>query len=65
MEFLLSADRIDARRAFELGLLNEIVPRTTLLDKAFEYAARITKNAPLAVQATKRSVLRGPETRHA
>jgi enoyl-CoA hydratase len=29
------------------------------LDTAFDYAARITKNAPLAVQATKRSVLEG------
>jgi enoyl-CoA hydratase len=59
MEFLLCADRIDAQRAFEMGLLNAVVPEEALLDKAFEYAARITKNAPLAVQATKRSVLEG------
>ena len=42
-----------------MGLLNAVVPEDALLDKAFEYAARITKNAPLAVQATKRSVLEG------
>jgi len=30
-----------------------------LLDKAHEWANRITANAPLAVQATKESVLRG------
>ncbi len=30
-----------------------------MLDKAFEYASRITKNAPLAVRATKRSVIEG------
>jgi enoyl-CoA hydratase len=59
MEFLLCADRIDAHRAFEMGLLNAVVPEDALIDKAFEYAARITKNAPLAIQATKRSVLEG------
>src|SRR6478672_8669407 len=59
MEFLLCADLIDARRALEMGLLNAVVPEDALLDKAFEYAARITKNAPLAIQATKRSALEG------
>ena len=42
-----------------MGLLNAVVPEEQLLDKAFEYAARIVKNAPLAIQATKRSVLEG------
>ena len=59
MEFLLCADLIDAQRAFQMGLLNAVVAEDALLDSAFEYAARITKNAPLAVQATKRSVLEG------
>jgi enoyl-CoA hydratase len=59
MEFLLCADRVDAQRAYEMGLLNAVVPEDALLDTAFEYAARITKNAPLAIQATKRSVLEG------
>jgi enoyl-CoA hydratase len=59
MEVLLCADRFDAQQASEMGLLNAVVPEDALLDKAFEYAARITKNAPLAVQATKRSVLDG------
>ena len=59
MEFLLCADQVDAQRAFQMGLVNAVVPEEELLDKAFEYASRITKNAPLAVQATKRSVLEG------
>ena len=42
-----------------MGLLNAIVPRDQLLDKAYEYARRITANAPLAVQATKQSVWEG------
>jgi enoyl-CoA hydratase len=59
MEFLLTAEPVPATRAFEMGLLNEIVPRSQLLDRAQEWAARITENAPLAVAATKESALRG------
>src|SRR2546423_3627402 len=58
MEVLLTADRFPAPRALELGLINGIVPREQLMDKAYEWARRITANAPLAVQATKESVLR-------
>ena len=58
MEFLLCADLIPAERAYEMGLLNAIVPREQLLDKAREYAARMIANAPLAVQATKESALK-------
>ena len=59
MEFLLTADRYPAERAMEMGLLNAIVPEESLLEEAYAFARRITKNAPLAVQATKRSVLEG------
>ena len=59
MEFLLCADLVPAERAFEMGLLNAIVPREELLDAARAYAARMIANAPLAVQATKESALKG------
>src|ERR687893_2101269 len=59
MEFLLTAEAFPASRALELGLLNEIVPEDELADRAIWWASRITANAPLAVQATKESVLRG------
>lgn len=59
MEFLLTAERFPAQRALELGLINEIVPEDQLLEKAYDWARRISANAPLAVQATKESVVRG------
>jgi enoyl-CoA hydratase len=59
MEFLLCADLVPAERAMEMGLLNAVVPREQLLDKAREYAQRMIANAPLAVQATKQSALQG------
>jgi enoyl-CoA hydratase len=59
MEFLLCADLIPADRAYEMGLLNAVVPREELMEAAYGYARRITANAPLAVQATKQSVWEG------
>jgi enoyl-CoA hydratase len=59
MEFLLTAEAFPAERALTLGLLNEIVPEEQLMERARQWAARITANAPMAVQATKESVLRG------
>ena len=59
MEFLLTAEAFPASRALEVGLLNEIVEPDQLLERARDWAHRITSNAPLAVQATKESVLRG------
>jgi len=62
MEFLLTAEAFPAERALELGLLNEIVGEDELAERALWWAGRITANAPLAVQATKESVLRGLAT---
>jgi len=59
MEFLLTAEQFPAQRALELGLLNEIVAEDELQAKALDWARRIAVNAPLSVQATKESVLRG------
>jgi len=59
MEFLLTAEAFPASRALELGLINEIVEPEQLMARANEWAARICANAPLSVQATKESVLRG------
>lgn len=59
MEFLLTAEAFPASRALELGLVNEIVEPERLLERALSWAARINANAPLAVRATKESVLRG------
>ncbi|MGZ4710036.1 MAG: enoyl-CoA hydratase/isomerase family protein [Acidimicrobiales bacterium] len=59
MEFLLTAEAFPAERAFELGLLNEVVEPDQLMERARDWARRILVNGPLAVRATKESVLRG------
>lgn len=57
MELLLTADRIDATRALELGLVNQVVKPDKLIAAAYDWARRITQNAPLAVQAAKKSAV--------
>jgi enoyl-CoA hydratase len=51
-ELLLTADVIDTDTAMSLGLINYQVPEEEVLDKALELALKISKNAPLAVQAS-------------
>ena len=57
MEMGLTGDPIDAARAKELGLINQVAPAAELRDAALALAARITVNGPLAVQATKQLML--------
>ncbi len=55
-DLLLTARPIGAARAREIGLVNEIVPRTALLSTALAAADAIAANAPLAVAATRAGV---------
>jgi len=57
MEVMFTGAPISAQRAFELGLVNQVVEPSEVLNAAFELAQRICRNAPLAVQATKRIAL--------
>jgi enoyl-CoA hydratase len=52
-EMALTAEPIDAYRAYELGLVNRVVPGDEVLDAAIALAERIAKNAPLAVRTSK------------
>ena len=54
LELGLTGDPIDARRAYELGLVNRVVPAAAVMDEAIALAARIGENGPLAVMTTKR-----------
>lgn len=52
LELLLTGDVIDARGAFDLGLVNRVVPHGQLLEAARALAVRIVASAPLAVRET-------------
>lgn len=53
LEMILTGDPIDADQAERWGLVNRVVD-DDVLGAAFELARRIARNAPLAVQASKR-----------
>ena len=59
MEMLLTGDRIDAARAYEIGLVSRLVEPGALLATARQLADRIAQNGPLAVRITKELALRG------
>ncbi|EIV92511.1 enoyl-CoA hydratase-related protein [Frankia sp. QA3] len=56
MQMLLTGEPLTARRAYELGLVNEVVPGADLAGRARELAETIAANAPLSVRAAKRTV---------
>ncbi|CAN5491999.1 crotonase/enoyl-CoA hydratase family protein [soil metagenome] len=55
MRWMLTGDAMTADEALRLGLVSEIVPQASLLDRAKELAHSIAKQAPLAVQAVMAS----------
>jgi enoyl-CoA hydratase/carnithine racemase len=59
MALLGSQERMSAQRAYEVGLVTEVVPHERLLPRARELAELLCKNAPLAVWGTKMGILRG------
>ena len=59
MEILLTAEPISARKAYEYGIVNEVVPLDKLMPTAIKYAELICQNGPLAVRKVKESVVKG------
>jgi enoyl-CoA hydratase/carnithine racemase len=54
-------ERMSAQRAYELGLISEIVPHDDLPRRAREIAAIINRNAPLAVRGTRLAIRKGAD----
>jgi enoyl-CoA hydratase/carnithine racemase len=49
-------ERVGAQRAYELGLISEVVEHDRLLERAREIAALVNRNAPLAVRGTRLAI---------
>jgi enoyl-CoA hydratase/carnithine racemase len=54
-------ERLSAERAFQLGMVSEVVPHERLLARAREIAALVNRNAPLAVRGTRLAIRKGLE----
>jgi enoyl-CoA hydratase len=55
-EFLFLGERVDAKRAYELGMVNRVVPRGELAASTLDIAGRIAKMPRLGLALTKRAV---------
>ncbi|MBI5419123.1 MAG: enoyl-CoA hydratase/isomerase family protein [Deltaproteobacteria bacterium] len=58
-ELVLTGDPITAQRAFEIGLVNRVVPAADLMNAAREVAAKILSKGPVAVRTAKMAMNRG------
>ena len=61
MGMLLTGDPIDAKEAYRIGLINEVVPSTQLMKAAERWASRIIEGAPLSITASKQMALIGQD----
>jgi crotonobetainyl-CoA hydratase len=59
MGILLMARPINAEKALQLGVVNEVVSPDALMPTALKYAEYILRCAPLAVQTTKQCAMQG------
>ena len=57
-ELLLLADRVSAERAYQIGMINKIVPADQLMAEAERMAARLCELSPTAVQGMKESMVK-------
>ncbi len=53
LEAILTGDPLSSQRAYELGMVNKVVPEAEVMAEAEKLAGRITANAPLAVAASR------------
>jgi enoyl-CoA hydratase/carnithine racemase len=56
VELMLTGRTIGAKRAYEIGFVNEIVPQAQLIDAALAMAGEIIECAPLSVAAVRQVV---------
>jgi len=56
MEFMLLGQDLTAQRAYEVGMVNRVVPLGEQFDAAMEYATILRNSAPLVMQTIKKFV---------
>ena len=61
MDMVLTGNFISADRAYEMGLVNKVVPVELYLAEAMKLAKTIAQQSPIAVQLAKESVLKAFE----
>jgi enoyl-CoA hydratase/carnithine racemase len=55
--FLLTGEKISAQRAIDLGIVNEVLPRERLRERAWELAGQLMAQPELTVRLTREAIL--------
>jgi enoyl-CoA hydratase/carnithine racemase len=59
LDMLLTGRRLSAQEAFNMGMVNQVVPREKLLQTADELAHKIASFDPVVVRNAKQAVIKG------
>jgi CoA-transferase family III/Enoyl-CoA hydratase/isomerase/AMP-binding enzyme len=62
LQLILSGEMIEAREAYRIGLVNEIVPAADLITRAEVILKKIASNAPISAKFALEAVNKGTET---
>lgn len=60
-ELIFTGDPVDAAKAKELGLVNDVLPPDQLIAKATDVAKKIASRGPLAIAQAKRAIEHGAD----
>jgi crotonobetainyl-CoA hydratase len=59
MGVILTGRMVSAQEAAQMGLVNEVVPQSRLMETAHRWASQILECAPLAIRASKEAAIKG------
>ena len=62
-EMLFTARPVDARRAYEIGMVHRVVPPAELEDVTYDLARAVAANAPMSLAGMKATILRAASLR--
>jgi enoyl-CoA hydratase len=62
LQLILTGETISAQEAYRIGLVNEVVPAASLIERAEAILKQIMANAPIAVKFSLEAANKGLET---
>lgn len=60
-ELIYTSKRISSEKAYQIGLIEQIFPEENFLNAVIDYAKKIAKNGPIALQQAKLAINKGIE----
>lgn len=61
MEMILTGEPVSAQEAYEIGLVNKVVPLDKLMEKAMSMAKKIAEKSPVVTKLAKRGIQNGAD----